>query len=83
MLCIDKGLHCPIVTHKSQKLTKPTYEAQLELIGPRRNLEELTLSIEDYLETHKYFGLDSTVPRISRVSLVRPRSFFLLCHAIP
>ena len=48
-----KGLHCPIVTHKAQKVTGPTYEAQLELIGPGRNLEELLMSVEDHLKTHK------------------------------
>ena len=79
----SKGLHYPIVTHKAYKLTRPTYKAQLERSGPRENLEELSLSVEDHLKTHKYFVSDSTVPRISRVSLFRPRSFFLLCQAYP
>ena len=48
-----KGLHFPIVTYKAQKVTGPTYEAQLELIGPGENLEELSLSVEDHIETHK------------------------------
>ena len=41
------------MTHKAQKVTGLTYEAQLELIVPRGNLEELSLFAEDHLETHK------------------------------
>ena len=41
------------MTHKAQTVKGPTYEAQLELIGPGGNLEELSLSAEDHLETHK------------------------------
>ena len=70
------------MTHKAEKVTWPTYEAELELIRLGGNLEELSLSAKDHLETHKSVS-NSTVPRISRVSLVRPRSFFLLCQAHP
>ena len=70
------------MTHNAQKVTRPTYEAQLELIGPGGNLKELSLSVEDHLGTHKSVS-DSTVPRICKVSFVKPRSFFLLCLAHP
>ena len=70
------------MTHKAQKVTGPTYEAQLELIGPGGNLEELTVSRRSPRDSQKCVS-DSTVPRIFRVSLVRPRSFFSLGQAHP
>ena len=41
------------MTHKAQKVIGPTYVAQLGLIGPGGNLKDMSLSVEDHLETHK------------------------------